>query len=68
MESEQRAEFGMGAVSLGYDPGEWASDYGGYKCSDDQAFAEALALVTAAETQTAETYDDPRDYPDDLPF
>jgi hypothetical protein len=46
-EGEQRAEFGMGCKSLGYDPGEWAGEYGGYRCCDDPVYVEAKALVDA---------------------
>lgn len=44
-ESEQRAEYGMGAVSMGYDPHEWAPAYDGYRCSDDETFAEAQRII-----------------------
>jgi hypothetical protein len=44
-ESEQRAEYGMGAVSLGYDPYEWSSAYDGYRTSDDSTYAEAVRII-----------------------
>jgi hypothetical protein len=44
-ESEQRAEYGSGAVSLGYDPYEWSAEYDGYRASDDPLYAEAAAIV-----------------------
>jgi hypothetical protein len=44
-EGEQRAEYGMGAVSLGYDGAEWAVAYDGYRTSDDPQFAEAQRLL-----------------------
>ena len=46
-ESEHRAEYGMGAASLGYDPIEWAPAYDGYRTSDDPLYQEAAALVKA---------------------
>lgn len=48
IEGEQRAEYGMGAVSLGYDPAEWGAAYEGYRCSDDPQYAEAQRIVAAA--------------------
>jgi hypothetical protein len=44
-EGEQRAEYGSGCVSLGYDPYEWAPAYEGYRCSDDDTFAAAQKIV-----------------------
>lgn len=48
-ESELRAEYGMGAVSLGYDAAEWAPAYDGYRVTDDPTYAEALAVLEAAD-------------------
>jgi hypothetical protein len=44
-EGEQRAEYGMGAVSMGYDPGDWSAAYDGYRCADDPEYAEAQRLI-----------------------
>lgn len=47
-ESECRAEFGSGAVSLGYDPYEaLALNYDGYRTSDDPTFTEARRIIDA---------------------
>lgn len=45
IESEQRAEYGSGCVSLGYDASDWAVAYEGYRTSDDPDFADALRLI-----------------------
>lgn len=47
-EGEQRAEYGMGCVSLGYDPGEWGAAYDGYRCAEDPEYAEAQRIIAAA--------------------
>jgi hypothetical protein len=47
-EGEQRGEYGMGAASLGYDPGEWMSAYDGYRCSEDPEYAKAQRIIAAA--------------------
>lgn len=44
-EGEQRAEYGMGAVSMGYDPYEWAPAYEGYRADADPMVAEAKRLL-----------------------
>ena len=76
-ESEQRAEYGMGAVSLGYDPYEWASDYGGYRTSDDPEFARAQRIIDAYRAERAlvavvrwepPTGSRPAPLDDDIPF
>lgn len=50
-ESESRAEWGSGAVSLGYDPGAWF--YDGYRTSDDESYAEALRVIAAHSAKCA---------------
>lgn len=44
-EGEQRGEYGMGAVSLGYDASEWMPAYDGYRTSADPMYAEAEKLL-----------------------
>lgn len=44
-EGEQRAEYGSGAVSLGYDGGEAMLHYDGYRASEDEMFVAARALL-----------------------
>lgn len=67
-ESLGRAEYGMGAVSLGYDPYDWATDYSGYRTAADPTFAaaEAFLAATAPAAPVATTTIDPD--PSDLPF
>jgi hypothetical protein len=71
-ESEQRAEYGSGAVSLGYDPAEWAPAYEGYRTSDDPTFAEADRLLRDRYSVVKVVIRDPRapiiDTSDDIPF
>lgn len=70
-EGEARAEYGMGAVSLGYDPAEWMFAYDGYRCSDDSVYAEANRLVTeyhAARALIKVTHWPKPDTTDDIPF
>lgn len=47
MEGEQRAEYGSGAVSMGYDPHEWMPAYDGYRTSEDPQYAEAKGIIDA---------------------
>ena len=47
-EGEQRAEYGMGAVSMGYDPVEWGAGYDGYRCADDPEYAKAQQIIREA--------------------
>ena len=47
-EGEQRGEYGMGAVSLGYNGAEAMFHYDGYRTSDDEQFAEAQRIIAAA--------------------
>ena len=68
-ESEQRAEYGMGAVSLGYDPAEWGPAYDGYRTSDDEQYAEARRIIR--EYREANPLPAPVVIPvsdDDIPF
>jgi hypothetical protein len=46
-ESEQRAEYGSGLVSLGYDASEWMATYDGYLTSTDARYAEAVRIIEA---------------------
>ena len=57
-EGEQRAEFGMGAVSLGYDGNEAMAHYDGYRTSDDSTYAEAKRII--ADYQSGNTVYDQR--------
>ena len=50
-EGEQRGEFGMGAVSMGYDPYDAMSCYDGYRTAGDPTYAEAQRIVSAHEAQ-----------------
>ncbi len=45
IESEQRAEYGSGAVSLGLDASEWMPAFDGYRTATDPTFAEAQAII-----------------------
>ena len=72
-ESEQRAEYGMGAVSMGYDPHEWGPAYDGYRTSDDETFAEAQRIIAAASDRATwqmvgKRIDAAIDNSDDIPF
>ena len=68
-EGEQFAEWGSGAVSLGYDAAEWAADYHGYRTSTDPAFAEAEALLKARYSTVRVTHwPRPVLVGDDVPF
>jgi hypothetical protein len=52
-EGEQRAEYGMGAVSLGYDPNEWSVAYDGYRTADDPTYQEAQRIIAAYNAERA---------------
>ena len=68
-ESELRAEYGSGCVSLGYDASEWAVAYDGYRTSDDPTFAEAEALLKARYSTVRVTHwPRPVLAGDDVPF
>lgn len=47
-EAENKAEYGMGAVSLGYDGNQAMAYYDGYRCSEDEAYAAAKAIIAEA--------------------
>jgi hypothetical protein len=66
-EGEQRAEFGMGAASMGFDPNEFMPAYDGYRTSEDPDFQAAQRLL-ASEGRAV--HDNPIVVygPDDLPF
>jgi len=71
MEGEQRAEFGMGAVSMGYDGNEAMAFYEGYRTADDPQYAEAQRIIANAKAQTQTEWTViPRaiEYGDDIPF
>jgi hypothetical protein len=44
-ESEHRAEYGMGAVSLGYNGSEVMAHYDGYRACDDPTYCLARKIV-----------------------
>jgi hypothetical protein len=67
-EGEQRAEYGMGAVSLGYDPGEWSAAYDGYRTSDDAEFTEARRIIAAHEAERGLVKVTLHNNTDDIPF
>jgi hypothetical protein len=48
-EGEQRAEFGMGAVSMGFDGNEAMLSYDGYRSGLDPMYAEARRIIEAHE-------------------
>ena len=50
-EGEQRAEYGSGAVSLGYDPYEWAPAYDGYRTATDPQYQEARRVIKAWQSE-----------------
>ena len=47
-EGEQRAEYGSGAVSLGYDGNEAMMHYDGYSTANDPEYKEAQRIIAAA--------------------
>ena len=69
-EGEQRAEFGMGAQSMGWDGNEWMAAYDGYRCADDPIYAEAAALLAEvnAERRVREAVPVLVPCGDDIPF
>jgi len=70
-ESEQRAEYGSGAASLGYDPYEWGPAYDGYRVADDPLFAKARRIVDSYHHDRSLVQViqwPPRDTTDDIPF
>jgi hypothetical protein len=67
-ESEQRAEYGMGAVSMGYDPYEWAPAYEGYRTSDDPQYAQAMEMIRAANPPQSAPVFAPDSADDSIPF
>ncbi len=67
-ESEQRAEYGMGAVSLGLDPHEWAPAYEGYRCADDPTYLEAELIVEAHDASLPRPVLPVVDTSEDIPF
>jgi hypothetical protein len=66
-ESEQRAEFGMGAVSLGFDPYDAMGAYDGYRCADDPQYAEARKLIKGSYAHVPAPIITPIS-DDDIPF
>lgn len=52
-EGEQFAEWGSGAVSLGYNAAEWAPDYDGYRTSTDPTYAQAKAIIAKRQQALA---------------
>lgn len=70
-EGEQRAEYAMGAASMGYNPSEWAPAYDGYRVADDPIVAACEARLRAESPVRREppiwSPLVPRDY-DDIPF
>ena len=72
-EGEQRAEYGSGAVSLGYDGNEAMWHYDGYRTSDDETYAEAQRIIAAASDRATwqmvgKRIDAAIDNSDDIPF
>ena len=70
-EGEQRGEYGMGAVSLGYNGAEAMWHYDGYRTSTDPQYAEARKIIAAyqSERQLVKVTLWPKpDTTDDIPF
>lgn len=69
-EAECKAEFGMGAVSLGYDGGEAMMHYDGYRTADDSEYLKARKLLRDRhEVVRVILCNRPKIiYADDLPF
>lgn len=70
-EGEQRAEYGSGAVSLGYDGSEAMMYYDGYRAADDPDYRAAKALLDARyRTVIVTKWPRPAmfDTSDDIPF
>lgn len=65
-EGEARAEYGSGAVSLGYDGSEAMLYYDGYRCSEDPQYAEAQKII--AEHNVVRVVRWIPINPDDIPF
>ena len=53
-EGEQRAEFGSGAVSLGYDGNEAMAYYDGYSAASDPEFALAQRIIAERDAAVSE--------------
>lgn len=70
-ESEMRGEWGMGAVSMGYDPHAWV--YDGYTTATDPLYRVAKKIVDAEMQRrhpapvATHDFGTPGD-PDDIPF
>lgn len=67
-ESEQRAEYGMGAVSMGYDPADWGPAYDGYRTADDEQYAEARRIIAAYQSERALVKVTLHNTDDNIPF
>jgi hypothetical protein len=69
-EGEQRAEFGMGAVSMGFDPYDAMTFYNGYRIADDPDYAAARRIIDAysAERALVQVVRWAPFNPDDIPF
>jgi hypothetical protein len=66
-ESETRAEYGSGAVSLGYDGAEAMAHYDGYRASDNALYATAVRYLAALRPAKPAAPASPAS-PDDIPF
>jgi hypothetical protein len=67
-EGEQRAEFGSGAVSLGYNGTEAMAYYDGYRTSDDPEFALARRIIDEADAAIVRPAPVPPSDDDTIPF
>src|SRR4051812_14085655 len=52
-ESELRAEFGMGAQSMGWNGSDWMAAYDGYRTADDPQYVEAQRIIKEHEADIA---------------
>jgi hypothetical protein len=67
-EGEQRAEYGSGAVSLGYNGAEAMAHYDGYRASNDPLFNAAKAFIAANAPAPAPAPIRGHNAQDDIPF
>jgi hypothetical protein len=66
-ESEARAEYGSGAVSLGYNGAEAMFHYDGFRTADDSLYVAAVRYLAALRPTTPAAPASPIS-PDDIPF
>lgn len=67
-EGEQRGEFGMGAVSMGFDPYDAMAAYDGYRTATDPEYAEARRIIAAHQAANPPAPIPSTVNSDDIPF